>query len=301
MDEFASARLVGVVRRGLAVAGIETTAPPARGALLPLSAKRRYLAGIAREHGLLPLLRVGAVLPELAADPAVSALSRTDSPADLVERWRRLERFTHSRHRVEVAGRGVDELDLTHVGPPGSPPEPAEDAVVLGVLVALLGLIGVRGVGVTAGEVEVCVSGEFVAPLPESGSARWHVTWTSTAAPDPVILGEQDVVAAARGLLGADLARRWTVDELAGRLGTSRRGLQRRLREAGGFQDMLGTARTEAAAGLLLGGAHSLSTIGFACGYTDQPHFTRDFTRRTAMTPSAYRGAFGASHKIKPR
>ncbi|MBM7773178.1 AraC-like DNA-binding protein [Actinokineospora baliensis] len=293
MDEFASARLVGLVRRGLAAAGIETTAPPSRGALLPLSAKRQYLAEIARVHGLLPLSRVGAVLPELAADPAVSALSRSDTPGDLVERWRRLSRFTHSRHRVEVIGSSAGELRLAHVGPPGLAPEPAEDAVVLGVLVSLLVLIGVRGVGVVAGGRVVCVDGEFVAPLPEAGAGAWCLRWTGTAEPEPVEVPEADLAAAARDLLGGDLARRWTVDDLAARLGVSRRGLQRRLRAAGGFQDMVGAARTEAAAGLLLSGGHSLSTIGFACGYADQPHFTRDFTRRTAMTPSAYRAAFG--------
>jgi hypothetical protein len=42
-------------------------APRARGALLPFGAKRRFLAGVAREHGLLPLLRVGLELPGASA------------------------------------------------------------------------------------------------------------------------------------------------------------------------------------------------------------------------------------------
>jgi AraC-like DNA-binding protein len=38
--------------------------------------------------------------------------------------------------------------------------------------------------------------------------------------------------------------------------------------------------------------------VGFACGYADQPHFTRDFKRRTAMTPAAYRSAFAVPPSI---
>ncbi|SER09659.1 helix-turn-helix transcriptional regulator [Actinokineospora terrae] len=295
MDEYASARLVAAVRRGLAEAGIDTTAPQAAGALLPLDAKRRYLSEVAAAHGLLPLARAGSVLRELAADPAVSALSLATTPAELLDRWRRLERFTHSRHRVEARGDTGGQITVEHVGLAGIPPEPAEDAVVLGVLVALLGVIGVRGLSVAVGPSALVVfaGGDFVAPPPVTGSGWWRFEWTGTTARTPVAVPERsDVVTRVRGLLASDLGRRWSLAEVAALVGTSGRSLQRALRAAGGFQDLLGAARTEAAAGLLLAGTHPLSTIGFACGYADQPHFTREFTRRTAMSPAAYRHSF---------
>ncbi|MFE3288338.1 hypothetical protein ACFXJJ_35270, partial [Streptomyces sp. NPDC059233] len=76
MDDFASSTLVAAVRRALADDGIDaaSSAPVADGALLPFDVKRRFLGGVARAYGLLPLLRVGVVLPKIASDPVVAAL-----------------------------------------------------------------------------------------------------------------------------------------------------------------------------------------------------------------------------------
>lgn len=297
MDEFASARLVALVQRALAGEGIRVVAPRGGGALLPFEAKRRFLRDVARDHGLLPLLRAGSLMPASPSDPAVSALLSAVGPGDLFARWQRLERFTHSRHRVVVRESGTGHLVAEHVGPPTEPPEPAEDAVVLGVLTALLPLTGARGVTVGAGCGEpstVFADGVVMAAPPGHGSGLWRFTWSGTAPPvhpSPARSGT-DAVARTRELLGADLARRWTLAALAAELGLPVRSLQRRLAGAGGFSGLLGELRTEAAAALLLRSAHSIGVIGFACGYADQPHFTRHFRLRTAMTPAAYRSAF---------
>jgi AraC-like DNA-binding protein len=308
VDDFASATLVAAVQRALAddgiTAGIAAAAPSVDGALLPFDAKRRFLAGVARQFGLLPLLRVGLVLPKMRSDPAVSALLASSTPVDLFERWRRLERFTHSRHRVVF--REVDEnvVLAEHIGPPGAPPEPAEDALVLGVLTVLLTMSGVRGVTVALGRGTssvVFTGGVFTTPPPDVDTARWRFAWSATAAPTclaaaPLGIG---VVSRARRLLADDLGRRWTLEDLAADLCTSTRSLQRRLHETGGFQRLLGTVRAEAAADLLLHSGHPLCVVGFACGYADQSHFTRDFKRRTAVTPAAYRSAFSPAHEGK--
>ncbi|GII96084.1 helix-turn-helix transcriptional regulator [Sinosporangium siamense] len=297
MDEFASARLVALVQRALADEGIQVIAPRSGGALLPLEAKRRFLRDVARDHGLLPLLRAGSLIPANPSDPAVSALLSAAGPEDLFARWQRLERFTHSRHRVVVRESGTGHLVAEHLGPPSEPPEPAEDALVLGVLTALLPLTGARDVTVGAGHGEpltVFADGAVTAAPPGHGSGLWRFTWSGTAPPVHPRTAESgtDAVARTRELLGADLARRWTLPGLAAELGLPARSLQRRLAGAGGFSGLLGDLRTEAAAALLLRSAHSIGVIGFACGYADQPHFTRHFGLRTAMTPAAYRLAF---------
>ncbi|UWP82392.1 AraC family transcriptional regulator [Dactylosporangium fulvum] len=296
MDEFASAVLVAAVRRALAEAGIAVTAPASDGALVPLDAKRRLLADVAEAHGLLPLLRVGLSLPTLPPDPAISALTVASTPRDLFERWSRLERFTHSRHRVVVREAGATHLIAEHVGPPGSPPEPAEDALILGLLTALLGAIGVHGLTVALDPRDarvVFTDGVFTAPPPAHATALWRFAWSSIApAVRPTgLAADVDVASQARRLLTGNLARRWTLGDLAAELGTSTRSLQRRL-TAGGFTDLYGAARAEAAADLLMNTEHPLGIVGFACGYADQPHFTREFRRRTAITPAAYRSAF---------
>ncbi|MGV9316888.1 helix-turn-helix transcriptional regulator [Streptomyces sp. NPDC003691] len=299
MEEYASARLLELVQRALAAEGIRVTAPVSGGALLPLAAKRAFLAGVVRDHGLLPLMRVGRALPAAVSDPAVAALLAATGPDDLFERWRRLERFTHSRHRVTVLEQGARHIAAEHTGPPGEPPDPAESALVLGVLTALLALCGTRDMVVTAGTgpaVTVFSGGVFTASPPPSAGGRWRFAWSGTEPRGPAPAAEdsgRDEITRARRLLAADPARRWTLGGLAAELGVPARTLQRRLAEAGGFSGLLAAVRTETAAGLLMGGEHAVGVIGFACGYADQPHFTRHFKLRTAMTPAVYRSVFG--------
>ncbi|TDC40941.1 helix-turn-helix transcriptional regulator [Micromonospora sp. KC213] len=305
VDDFASAVLVAAARRALAEEGIAVAVATPGGALVPLDAKRRFLADIARAHGLLPLLRVGRYLPRLPPDPAISALLASDSPEDLFERWGRLERFTHSRHRVLVREAGAARLVAEHVGPPAAPPTPAEDALILGVLTGLLAAIGARGVTVrldTSGETVVFTDGAFTAPPPGQATAVWHFAWESfpNTAKVPVPVVGLDPTQQARHLIGSDLARRWRLAGLAAEFGLSPRSLQRRLLAEGGLSGLLGSIRAQAAADLLMNSSHPLSVVGFACGYADQPHFTREFKRRTAMTPAAYRSAFARRPAAQP-
>ncbi|MEW1633122.1 hypothetical protein AB0469_03520 [Streptomyces sp. NPDC093801] len=136
MDGFGSSALVAAVGRALGGDGGVVPLPDVGGAVLSYEVKRRYLADVVARYGLPPLLRVGRVLPEMRGDPAVSVLLAADGPADLFERWGRLERFTGSRNRVVLGGVREREVCAAHVGPPGAPPGPAADALVLGVLTA---------------------------------------------------------------------------------------------------------------------------------------------------------------------
>jgi AraC-like DNA-binding protein len=295
VDGFASAVLVSAVRHVLAEEGLAPAVPPPSTALMPLEAKRRLLVDVADAHGLLPLLRVGLALPRLPPHPAISALRAADSPLDLFDRWSRLERFTHSRHRVVVRHADPTCVVAEHVAGAAAPPHPAEDALILGVLTALLDDIGARGLTVALDPAPaVFADGVFTAPPPGHDTARWRFAWSSHEPPvrptDPGV--GRDLAARARTLLGTDLARRWTVSDLAAEVTVSVRTLQRHLRTSGGFAALLGAVRAEQAADLLTTGAHPLGVVGFACGYADQPHFTRDFKRRTAMTPAAYRSTF---------
>lgn len=295
MDDFASAVLVGAVRRALANDGIPVVVPAPGGALLPLEAKRQILAGVARTHGLLPLLRVGLSLAELPPDPAISALLASGTPHDLFARWSRLERFTHSRHRVVIRETGPKYLIAEHIGPPAAPPTSAEDALILGVLAALTVAIGGQAVTIRLGSDTapvVFATGVFTSPPAGHDTALWHFTWSSLAS--TAHPAGTDAASPARRILASDLGHRWTLRGLAAKLATSPRSLQRRLRADGGFNTILGAARADAAADLLMNSEHPLSIVGFASGYADQPHFTRDFKRRTAMTPSAYRSAFAS-------
>ncbi|MDP3229093.1 MAG: AraC family transcriptional regulator [Acidovorax sp.] len=90
-----------------------------------------------------------------------------------------------------------------------------------------------------------------------------------------------------------DPAAAHTVDALARHAGQPSRSLQRALAADGlSCRSIVTEARTRAAARWLLEGPYSLAEIGFACGFADQPHFTREFARHVGMTPARYRQAF---------
>lgn len=307
MDEFASAVLVAAVSRALAEEGIAIDAPASGNALVPLTAKRRLLSAVADRHGLLPLLRVGQRLPTLRPDPALSALTAATTPTDLFGRWSRLERFVHSRHRVVIRDIGPAHLVAEHVGPPGRPPQPAEDALILGVLTILLTIVGAQDVTVALGRPDplvVFARGVFLALPPGQDTAWWRFGWSSLAPPVRMTGGEagEDATAPARRLLAADPARRWTLAGLAAELAVSTRSLQRQLTADGGFTALRAATRAATAAHRLMSNEHPLGVVGFTSGYTDQPHFTREFKRSTAMTPAAYRSAFAhAASRSHPK
>jgi AraC-like DNA-binding protein len=292
-DDFASGVLVAAVRRVLADEGVAVGAAAAEGAHVPLAVKRALLNEVAAEHGLLVLLRAGAAVLRERSDPLLAALCAASGPADLFDRWTRLERFTHSRHRVAVQEIGVDLLVADHVGPLGEPPQPAEDALILGLLTALMGAAGARGMTVTAGGRPVYVDGVFRDPPEDLG--RWCFTWSALEPRPATAPGGGDLAGRARQLLAGDPARRWTLRDVAAGVGVPARSLQRRLHRERGFTGLLAGVRAEAAADLLRAGPLPLGVIGFTCGYADQPHFTREFRRRTAMTPGQYRAAFAVS------
>ena len=71
------------------------------------------------------------------------------------------------------------------------------------------------------------------------------------------------------------------------------RSLQRALTERGlSCRHIVTEARARVAAQWLLESPHGLAEIGFACGFADQPHFTREFARHVDLTPARYRQAF---------
>ena len=80
------------------------------------------------------------------------------------------------------------------------------------------------------------------------------------------------------------------IKSIADSLKTSPRSLQRHLAIEGiRFIDIVGTYRAEKAARLLAYSKESLAQIGFATGYSDQAHFSREFSRKVGLRPQQYR------------
>ena len=297
--DFASAAMMRLVAAGLSRQGISVTVPTSATAHVPLSAKRDVLGDVLARHGPLAILSIADAAPSMPPEPVVQALTCARDLPDLMDRWHRLERFSHGRHRVAAEPLGPHSLRLTHQArDDGPPPTLAESLLVLGLLTVLSEMIGSTDVTLVDAAGAVWRShGRWQRPdvTQTIGSAILTATRKPEAAEGPVEGLEDDPVSILRQRLVADPARRWTVASLAAETGASPRTLQRRLTERSvSFSRLMAQARVEVAATYLCrADGPALAEIGFIAGFADQAHFARTFTRAVGTTPRGYRADFG--------
>lgn len=297
MEDFASAAMMRLIGAGLARQGLPAFAGPA-GAHVPRSAKSAALAGLIARQGRVAVLRLADALPDMAPEPVLQALLQAQGPVDLFDRWHRLEVFSHARHRLAVTAHGTDGFHLTHLSQaPDQTPTEGETLIVVAVVTMLVEAISGQAVCLTDAEgARLRECGSWYNPGPLRAPLVLQLTGlpanppTGSGTEDP---GE-DLAAAIRQHLATDPLRRWTVAEMARSFGLSPRTLQRRLTGAKlPFARLLADVRLQAAARLLVAAdGPGLAQIGFLCGYSDQPHFTRSFTRAVGTTPAGYRARF---------
>ncbi|GED21378.1 GlxA family transcriptional regulator [Halomonas halmophila] len=111
--------------------------------------------------------------------------------------------------------------------------------------------------------------------------------------PQPVVFDkvEDRVVRRAIAIIEQHLGEAMTVDELAHRVGTSRRNIERRFREVLGVgpQKFARDLRLRYGLWLLHYTAKSVTEIGERCGFSDTAHFSRHFREAFGATPSTVR------------
>ena len=92
-------------------------------------------------------------------------------------------------------------------------------------------------------------------------------------------------------LLNEDIARRWTVEGLARRVGLSRPVFAREFRRVLGLSPMryLTQRRMQAAAALLMGSDAALAEVARRVGYESEFAFNRAFKRHFQVPPGIYR------------
>jgi AraC-like DNA-binding protein len=112
-------------------------------------------------------------------------------------------------------------------------------------------------------------------------------------------------------LMHADVAKRWTVADLAGAAGMSRSGFALRFKQLVGLAplDYLVQWRMHLAARLLLRSARSVSSIAFDLGYDSESAFSNAFKRVMGCAPTTFRlhrqpapgrGGFAAGGTTRP-
>jgi len=92
-------------------------------------------------------------------------------------------------------------------------------------------------------------------------------------------------------IIGQQLDRAWTLEEMAGACGIKRTQFAKIMRNTTGYPPLqyLNRIRFEKACNLLENSAISITEIAFECGYTSSQYFAETFKKRARMTPSQYR------------
>ena len=160
MIDFASAAMIRVLAQGMRELGLDPglVEQDAGGARVALRLKQDLVKAAVLQGGIECLPTLGRGLHRLTHEPTHQALVSARDARDLFERFQRLERYIHSRHRCEIESCGSHEAQIRHVSlDRGSSPSAAEDLVVAGVLGALLEAIGLQ-------QVQVRLAGAMIFP-----------------------------------------------------------------------------------------------------------------------------------------
>lgn len=313
VTDFASSAMMRVLAQGMRELGLDpgNAAPDSGDARVQLRLKQELVQSAVRQGGLACLPLLGRGLHRLTHEPTHHAMASARSARDLFERWQRLERYIHSRHRCLIEACEPGHARIRHVSvKPQHAPSAAEDLVVAGVLAALLEAIGLQNVELRLGDQAAYPAADaraIASVVAKAATSVWCFRWQGEAVPaDPAptepgarALGADpawtETVRATYRRLAADLTRPMGLPELATEMGIPGRTLQRRLGEQGlSYSRLLAEARCRAGAWRLLNTRDPIAEVGFLSGFSDQPHFTREMQKRVGMPPAAYREAFSA-------
>jgi AraC-like DNA-binding protein len=301
MSDFASAAMLRVIHAGMRRLGMDSPVQQwLRSATVPLNAKRQLVEMVILQLGVDSLLELGQGVHDVEDGSLLNLLVHKGQPLRVMQAWQRLERFVHSRHRLQQTVIDSCTIEHRHISlVDDTKPSAAEDLVVLGVLIALLERADCINV------VATLENGLTVWPIGnvkalslacQSGSTSlWRLTWD---VPE-VVTEKRNPTHPPQSVNFSTQIETWlkingteaiSIEQLAQHCCLSVRSLQRHLKNEGvRFVDVIAKVRTERAAQLLSSGQTSLAEIGFVSGYTDQAHFCRDFKRHIGFSPQQYR------------
>lgn len=319
MNDFAKASILRLVAHQLEqtnpelLAAISTNVDAIRNARVSTAKKRDFLDLVWHEAGPLTLLGAGQNISDIGYDPIWQDAVRAANPEMIFEKWRRFEKFSHSRNRLHIEYDGKNHASFERYAVHGDMPTTPENLLICGLMIGLLEINGCTGLccdmhwrnGSTH---RVRQNRQFFLPQ-ESGSldtSRWTIEWQDFSAtrinpgseqtlPNIVLPASasailQNWVRSVVQFLLQDVSRSWTVGSLAKLAGLSQRTFQRRLNEAElSFSHLVRLVRIHEACRLLKNKDISITTIGFCSGFSDSAHFSRDFLASMGMTPSDYR------------
>lgn len=307
---FASAAMVRVLVRGMASLGLHSPniERDLNQAKIPLDMKRAIVMSAVEQRGLVCLPLLGRGLHDLAMEPTHLALTAGQSAGSMFVRWQRLERYIHSQHRIRIHQLEQGWAIVEHIHKDQGPkPLAVEDLVVCGVLCALLEANGLKSVKALAYGVELfpCPEPKKLSDCVQIGqTGKWAFSWDSPEVEDCKLDLPANWAHVSPKLWSpfacsvSDLVARQLPELLPSReaalfMNLSLRSFQRALSEEGlSYQQIQSEVRFRLAGWHLLRRVVPIAEVGFVCGYSDQAHLTREFTKRVGVTPAKYRDLF---------
>jgi AraC-like DNA-binding protein len=275
---------------------------------LPL--KRQLLEPVYESCGAVPILQAGFDIQYIPAGPMSYALLGAADIMNLFNRWRHLERYFHSKHRVNLVAQQHDCLTLQHISKTADKPKIYEDLLIAGLLTGLLRRFGCSGVSLhfvkDNHQFEAALDGKIKQSLSlPSDCSSFRISWKSISKPasdmNPSIRqvnqitflpGQGPYTRKLIELFWRDPLNRRNVATVADFFGLSSRSLQRRLSIEGcSFSKCILAARSQSAAAFITDTDISLTGIGFLAGYSDSAHFSREFKKAMGITPSQFKDA----------
>ncbi|MEM9072303.1 MAG: helix-turn-helix transcriptional regulator [Myxococcota bacterium] len=255
------------------------------------SSKEELLTFLLERGGPTAILASGLHDRSTREHPVARALARSTSPAELLRRWGRLEKFGHAKNRTRLLDASGTAIRIEHFSLDETPAHPLNDLFIWGVLLGLLRHAGHEPARAWVGEVLI-YEGELqpVDEMPAQTSTLRLVGFQTPATREPASPDAQTLAGRLEQLVRTDLLAEWRVERASRALGLSARSLQRRLRSEGTtFSSELQRTRVAVAREMLLDRRLSLSEIAFCTGFSDLAHFSRIGRRFLDVPPSAFR------------
>jgi len=186
------------------------------------------------------------------------------------------------RQKNELLALGYMVQMVRHFAGPGWAPERIE---VPGRLEGRRQIEAIYSASMSAGEEAAIIFPADLLDLPNRGRRP------GSPASSELIPGQSDFPRLIAHLIRLSLLEaRPNVDDIAARLGTARRTLQRRLEACDcSFDDLKQSVMSKIARDLLRDSTLSLTDIAYELGYSDPAHFSRAFRRETGKSPRDWR------------
>lgn len=275
-----------------------------------LSAKRVLLAQAFEDFGASPIVQAGFDIQKMPDNPLSFAMIRTTSVDCVMDRFFKLQKYFHSKHRLQLLRREKNMVEMQHVSTTTEKPRIYEDLLLGGLMAGILSQYGCTNLRLDFNDKNIIKDGHVNTPfVPDPDSSIFIICWDDIIRPD---IGQIEVettkmgafIATAKRTYSArierciaeDPIRKWSVARMAKEFCLSSRSLQRRLTEEGtSYRDCILAARCRCAIYYMTEESENLTAVGFLAGFSDAAHFSREFKKNMGLLPSNFKSTLSIS------